>query len=246
MSCACMSYAHVSHNVHACLTHVLHIGMCVCMCVCAGLHPLQRALLLQNQKTLHEGVEPIPQTPPTAIPHHMTPQSCSSSSPILQSPAYSVQPLTPLQSNIFVMPAGTQPTFDHIVRPQQQHCLSSKALQRPVSKLAYLNNSPEFLQFPNAGGLDRLGGSQLSLDLVDRDLASLWLQHNQVLAKQVGVAYGGRGRCGLIHVRAQVVQGQLDTLRRRTVESFYLSGQFVRRHLAVSAGQVKTTSRHQR
>lgn len=182
------------HVLYTCLTLVRCCGAFVCACV--GLHPLQRALLLQNQRTLHEGVEPIPHTPPTAIPHHMTPQSCSSS-PILQSPGmsgYSVQPLTPLRSNVFVMPAGTQPTFEPTVLPQQR-LLSSMALQHPVSKLAYLNSSPELLHFPNAGGLDRIGGSQLNPDLVDKDLASLWLQHNQILAKQVGVACGG---CGLI------------------------------------------------
>ena len=192
-TCACMFMCVMCACMFMCLHMCYHWYNMLCVCVCVGLHPLQRALLLQNQKTLHEGVEPIPQTPPTAIPHHMTPgpQSCSSS-PILQSPGipgYSVQPLTPLQSNIFVMP---QPTFDPTVLPQQ-HCLNSKALQRPVSKLAYLNSSPELLQFPNAGGLDRLGGSQFNMDLVDKDLANIWLQHNQVLAKQVGVVCG-RGR----------------------------------------------------
>jgi hypothetical protein len=92
---------------------------------------------------------------------------------------------------MFVMPAAVPPTFDPSatydpsILPAQQPVLSSKVLQRPMSKLAYLNNNPELLQFPNTGGLERVGGSQIRPELVDRDLAGLWLQHHEGMSRQV-------------------------------------------------------------
>lgn len=91
---------------------------------------------------------------------------------------------------MFVMPAAMPPTFDPMVTYEasvltaQQHVLSSKVLQRPVSKLAYLNSNPELLQFPNTRGLERVGGSQIRPNLVDRELVGLWL-HHEALARQV-------------------------------------------------------------
>ena len=97
-----------------------------------------------------------------------------------------VQPLTPLQPNMFVMPTGTPSNFDpSVLPPQVPQVLSSKVLQQPMSKLAYLNNNPELLQFPNTGGLERVGGSQIKPELVDRETAGLWLAHSEVLVKQV-------------------------------------------------------------
>lgn len=216
----------------------------------SGLHPLQRALLLQNQKIqelphpyLFGGVEPSLQTPPTAIPHHMPPHQSYPGSPLIQSPVaaaaislgpgtpvYSVpmvQPLTPLQPNMFVMPQGTPPTYDPSIPPPQPHVLSSKVLQRPVSKLAYLNNNTELLRFPTAGGLERVGPSQLKPEQVDRGLAALWLQHYEMLSRQVE-------------------QGRLGTHKRRTVEKFFLSGQLTKRQVALAAKDVRITSTSQR
>ena len=62
-----------------------------------------------------------------------------------------------------------------------------------MSKLAYLNNNPELLQFPNTGGLERVGGSQIKGELVDRSLAGQWLQHHEVLSRQVSGGGGGGG-----------------------------------------------------
>lgn len=73
-------------------------------------------------------------------------------------------------------PAGVAP---------QVVVLSSKVLQKPVSRLAYLNNSSELLHFPNTAGLERVAGSQVRPEHVDRNLAGLWLQHNHALARQV-------------------------------------------------------------
>ncbi len=91
------------------------------------------------------------------------------------------------------MPGGGAPTtFDPsvlVAASTRHHVLSSKALQQPMSKLAYLANSPELLQFPNASGLEKpvavLGGSQVSAELVDRGLTVLWSRHCEHMAKQV-------------------------------------------------------------
>lgn len=207
----------------------------------SGLHPLQRALLLQNQKMqlqahpLQQGiVETTLQTPPPAtLPHHVNPHKSDPSivqSPIphTATPVYSiVQPMTPLQPNMFVMPAGTTPNFDPSVLPPQPHVLSSKALQKPMSKLAFLNNGPELFNFPNTGGLERVGSSQIKLDLVDKEAAQLWLQHNELLAKQVE-------------------QGRLETFKRRTVDSLFLSGKLAKKQLELAAAEAKMTSKTHR
>lgn len=175
----------------------------------SGLHPLQRALLLQNQKVQHVppshvGAEPVLQTPPTAIPHHVTPLQSHTGSPIqavVQSPnpitpiatgipTYPMlQPLTPLQPTVFNIPANTPGvTFDLSAQPAQTlaaQVLSSKVLQTPMSKLSHPNGSPELCQFPDVGSLEALGPSQINLELVDGGLASVWTPQGEVLAKQV-------------------------------------------------------------
>ena len=175
------------------------------VCLSVGLHPLQRALLLQNQKVQqlphpHAGVEPVLQAQPTAIPHHVTPLQSHSSSPIqavIQSPnpitplatgmpGYSVlQPLTPLQPTMFGMAASAPATFDLSTQPQSgpAQVLSSKVLQTAMSKLSYPGNSSEF-QFPDVGGIEGgVGPSQINLELVERGLAGPWTQLGDLLAK---------------------------------------------------------------
>ena len=66
--------------------------------------------------------------------------------------------------------------------------LSSKVLQNPMSKLAYLgsSSSPELLQFTNLSSLE--GGvavSQVKVELVERELGVLWLRHYEHLSNQV-------------------------------------------------------------
>ena len=201
------------------------------VCLCAGLHPLQRALLIQNQQI--QQFQAPPQTPPTAIPHHMTtPQGVAphtGGSPVVQSPtpsplvpaaipnaaAYTVpvvQPHTPLphQQNIFSLPPtappGTPATFDPsgVMVPQAQ-VVSSKVLQKPMSKLAYVGSTPELLQYPDPSSVDRPvggppvggtpgGGSQVNPELVDRELARLWSRHSEQLAKQVSNKASSRYR----------------------------------------------------
>lgn len=88
---------------------------------------------------------------------------------------------------MFAMPAGTSMNFDPSVVPQQ-HVLTSKVLQKPMSKVAYLNSTPELLQFPDFEGVGSQGvgiGSQVNPEFVDRELAVLWLEHSDLLAKQV-------------------------------------------------------------
>ena len=121
--------------------------------------------------------------PPQVLPTGLSPY-----------PAHTLQqPLTPHQPNVFGM-APT--TFDLSGPPppqaaghthHQAYVLSSKVLQTAMSKLSYLNpTSPELCQFPDAGSLEGAGSvSQVSAELVDRDLATLWTQHSELLAKQV-------------------------------------------------------------
>ena len=67
--------------------------------------------------------------------------------------------------------------------------LSSQVLQKVVSKLAYLGSSPDLLQYPDLSGLEKPvavpGGSQVNPELVEKELAALWLRHSEHLAKQV-------------------------------------------------------------
>ena len=177
-----------------------------------GLHPLQRALLLQNQHMLQQqqqtppyltagGVDTSLQTTPTALPHHMTTIQSHPSSPILQSPVSiphgtglpgytpqhaGIQPLTPVQPNLFALPQGVSPNCD-LSLSSQFSVLSSKVMSKPVSRLAYLASSPELLQFPDLTGLQQVVGSQVSMQMVDRMLATCWLQHNETISKQVSL-----------------------------------------------------------
>ena len=269
----------------------------VCVCVCAGLHPLQKALLIQQKiQQLPPQQQTPPTAPPTAIPHHMTggaPPS-HSGSPVVQSPitltpggtAYSLpmvpqplsQPLTPLQQNVFTMPAGGgAPTnFDpSVLGAQSQQVLSSQVLQKVVSKLAYLGNSPELMQYPDMTGLEKPaavpGGSQVNPELVERELAVLWLRHSEHLAKQVSPVVcacqdiflsmvtikkkpatttvklpGAFFYDNTVCLCVQIEQGQLDSLKRKTVDGFFVSGQVTKKQLALAAGEVKTASRNQR
>ena len=101
-----------------------------------------------------------------------------------------VQPLTP-QHGVFALPAGTPANFDpSVLAAQAQQMLSSKVLQNPMSKLAYLGSgsSPELLQFPNLSSQE--GGvavSQVKVELMERELGALWLRHNEHLANQVSL-----------------------------------------------------------
>lgn len=197
--------------MYACIDDLV----CVCVvCVFAGLHPLQRALLIQQKIQQHPPHQTPPTAPPTAIPHHMTggaPPS-HSGSPIVQSPApltpgtpgggggappvYSISmvpnPMTPLQQGVFALPAGGTPaSFDPsiLAAQSQQPVLTSQVLQKVVSKLAYLGTSTDLMRFPEVSGLDKQaalpGGSQVNQELVERELGVLWLRHQEHLSKQV-------------------------------------------------------------
>ena len=178
----------------------------------------QQQVLQQQQQVVYPAgvVEPNLQAPPTAIPPHMNSlQSPHPTSPLLQSPVpitqhatggtpgypapapAGMQPLTPLQPNIFAMPARASLNYDPsaVVPVTQLSLMNSKVLQKPMSRLAYQHQvhpggpqpgpTLDVLQFPDVGVLEKGVGSLTDMELVDRGLAGYWLQHYETMSKQV-------------------------------------------------------------
>ncbi len=156
---------------------------------------MQKALLIQNQQ--YSVVEPNLQATPTGLPSHMAPYRSHPASPVLQSPtslphghgttpSYSTPtgPIQPLTSLIYSVPLAAVHDFEATPTAPPQFC--SKALQKPMSRLGYLNPSSDIFQFPDTSRLDQVERSKVDAELVDKMLASFWLQHDEVLSKQVG------------------------------------------------------------
>lgn len=213
----------------------------------AGLHPLQKALLIQNQVQSYT-VEPNLTVTPVvqAIPHHMTQQQSHPNSPLIQSPIsihqhgtrtpimygtqaaiQAAQPMTPVQPRVFPIPGGTpHGTFDPAMNiPGGFVTMNSPTLCTPMSRLGYQRT--DSTQFPDPSKLENGGASQVNMELFNRELAEPWNQYNN-------------------QIQQQIESCQLESLQRRTTETIFLSSKLARSRLRLETSQVSTNSRDNR
>jgi len=227
------------------------------LCLFTGLHPLQKALLLQNQFSQQQqtqtqvALDPstqqnalltrTPQMPVASpFPPHLATQQSHPGSPLPQSPILNPSqpmqvypPQTPVQQPVPYAMTPASGTYLANTSPgigvnPGFVAITSPTFQTPMSRLGYHNmEGPRYSEFPDSNSLEPLPQSQTNPDLFSKSLVESWSQSHESLLKQIDAC-------------------SQESLMRQTVECIHISGKLARTWVSVEASRVKTTSQDER
>ncbi|XP_064389895.1 WW domain-containing adapter protein with coiled-coil-like isoform X2 [Halichondria panicea] len=160
----------------------------------SGLHPLQKALMLQNQFSQQQQSydSSLCFTPQPALPTRLSQPGSHPSSPRIQSPITRTPPILtpsigqPIQGNIFKIPANIHvATYSPVVSMQGVvSSLQAASMHTAMSRLGY--TTMDGYSFPDVSSLKtNLQSVTVNDELVDKSLVDGWTKHNDAIQSQV-------------------------------------------------------------